>query len=322
MGSLMASEQSIDLEIVGSTKFGRYSKISIEQTFNMIISDGWLVDYAGHQKVGMISSSGRGRGIYSSDRFNHMIAVVDNRVVKVSPNLSIVRIGTLETSNGEVYIDENNANQIAICDQSNIYIYNFVTGAFDKVTTSFIPGYIEFQDGYFIAPASGTSQWRLSAPNDGFNWPEGASNVGLLQTKPDEVQAVVRFPGKGNLVLVFGRTVTEFWYDTGINLFPYQKNTYNNIDYGCINAATIATSENKVIWVGINEKSGPSVMFTDGNAVKQISDDGINFRLANLDHPEDCFAFCFKQDGHPFYQVTWPRDGLTLLIDFETGNSG
>src|ERR1700757_1173944 len=204
-------EKSIELDIVGSTTFGRYSKISIEQTFNMIISDNWMVPYAGHLKVANISSSGNGRGIYSSGRYNHMIAVVDNKVISVSNNLSVHKVGTLETSVGNVFIDENNAGQIAICDQSNIYIFNHLTGAFSKVETDFIPGYIAFQDGYFISASSGTSEWRLSDPNNGFIWPAGASNTGLIQTKPDEVQATVRFPGKGNLLLVFGRTVTEMW---------------------------------------------------------------------------------------------------------------
>jgi hypothetical protein len=315
----MPNFKDFPLDIVGSTSFGRYSKISVEQTFNMIISDGWLVPYAGHLLQAQLASAGRGRAIYASGRYGHLIAVADNRVLTVGKNLSVNLIGIIDTSVGNVFINENNAGQIAICDQSNIYIFNTLDGTFKKVITDFIPGYIAFQDGYFIASSVGTSEWRLSDPNNGFSWPAGASNTGLLQTKPDEVQAVVRFPGKGNLLLVFGNTVTEMWYDTGTGLFPYQKNTFNNIDFGCLNAATIATNDNKVIWVASNEKSGPVIMLTDGNSTKKISDDGINFRLSELTKPQNCYGFCFDQDGHSFYQVTWPVDKFTLLMDFNTG---
>ena len=43
------------INIVGSSTFGRYPKISIEKTYNMFISDEFLVPYAGYQIA--ISSS-------------------------------------------------------------------------------------------------------------------------------------------------------------------------------------------------------------------------------------------------------------------------
>lgn len=314
----MKAYKNFPLNIVGSTKFGRYPKISSEQTFNMIISDGWLVPYPGHLKVATLSSGGKGRGLYSSGRYNHMIGVSDNRVTSISKNMSVKLLGHLDTSVGNVYIDENNAGQIAICDQSSIYIFDTNVGSLSKVSTDFIPNYIEFHDSYFIAASN--NEWRLSDSNNGFVWPAGAANTGLLQTKPDEIQAVVRFPGKGNMVMVFGRTVTEFWYNTGTGIFPYQKNTFNNVDYGCVNQATIATNEDKVVWVGSNEKSGVFILFTNGTEVKKVSNDGITFKLSNLKRPTECYGFCFEQYGHHFYQVSWPRDNFTLLLDFDTGD--
>ena len=43
--------KKISWQIVGSTKFGRYPKISHEQTFNMIRADDFLVDYAGYKNI-------------------------------------------------------------------------------------------------------------------------------------------------------------------------------------------------------------------------------------------------------------------------------
>jgi len=329
----MARTQEIPLDIVGSSTFGRYSKISSQQTFNMFISDGWMVPYAGHKKAVTLSDSGQGRGLYSSARYDHMIAVADDAVFSISENLSKTKIATIETSEGDVFISENNADQIAICDKSSIYVYDYRNHTFSKAVTGsgsgldFTPGYVTFQDGYIIAPSLNRAEWRLSAPNNAHSFPADAASTGEIQTKPDEAMACVRFPGKGNLLLVFGKTVVEPWYDTGTQLFPYTKNTFNNIDYGCANQASIGSvsiSEEKgnisglVVWVGVNESSGPAIIYTDGNSVKQISDDGINFRLSELTNPTNCYGFCFKQDGHPFYQVSWPDDGLTLLFDFKT----
>lgn len=323
--------KEVPLAMVGSAMFGRYDKISVENTFNMIIADNWLVPYAGYRAIKNIIHTGEGRGIYTSTIYNHMIMVIDNRVFQVSSTLDVDQIGTIDTFSGDVFISENNGGQIALCDKQNLYIFNYRNSTFQKITIvssigdgTFRPGYITFQDGYFITVNLVNNEWRLSDPNDGTQWPifadGGATNVGLIETKPTNAIAAIRFPGKGNLLFVFGSTVTEPWYDTGAQLFPYQKNTYMNIDYGCLSAATIATEKDFIAWLGINEKAGPVIMISDGGEVKQLETDGINFRLARLVNPSLSYGFMFRQDGHIFYQITFPdpQDNLTLVYDFTT----
>lgn len=308
----------VPLQIVGSTKFGRYPKISVEQTYNMIISDGFLVPYAGHMQVAQIFNQAQGRAIYTSVRYNHMILVISNNVYAVSENLSVTKVGTINTFEGDVYIDENNTNQIAICDRHNLYIYNYITGAFTTVNIDFIPGYVTYQNGRFVAAALETSQWRLSNVGDGLIWPNDSFHVGLLQTKPDTVVATLRVPSRGNLLYVFGNTVTEIWQDIGANLFPYQRNSSVNIDYGCLNPATIAFNDTIVVWLAANEKSGPMIAYSMGGDIKKISTDGIDFKFTQLTNPSNSYGFLFRQDGHLIYQITFPDDNLTYIYDFNT----
>lgn len=318
--------KSIPLDIVGSSTFGRYPKISVCRTFNMIISDNWLVDYAGYKLVAKISNNGVGRAIYASTRLGRMIAVIDNHVYAISPNLSYQIVGTINTYSGDVYIAENNASQIAICDQSQLWIYDYSASSFTVATlpTGVIPGYVTFQNGYFIVPDILTSNWYLSAANNGTSWNWGAGSTpvaGAVQTKPDFAVAAQRIPGRGNNLFVFGKTVTEQWTDVGAQLFPYQRNSSINIDYGCLSASTIASNETIVAWLGANENSGPTIMYSTGGDVQQISSDGINFKLSQLTNPSASEAFIFKQDGHIFYQITFfdPEDNFTLAYDFTTG---
>jgi hypothetical protein len=322
-GSLQVTE--VPVNVVGSSVFGRYPKISSEKTYNMIISDDWLVPYAGYKKVTSAIKGLEGRAIFTSTSYNHMFVVVENYVYQVNSAFIATKIGELETFNGDVYIDENDAHQVAFCDKKNLYIFDYVASTFTKVDLSdsgipWTPLYISFQDGYFIAPVSGEPQWRLSALNDGTSWPYDSQHVGQLQTKPDLVQACIRLPGKGNHLFVMGNNVTELWVDVGFALFPYQRTSAFNIDYGCINSATIACGDSFVVWLGINEKSGPGILCSDGSQVEQISTDGINFKLAHLAHPEQSSAFLFKQDGHLLYQITFhdKADNFSLVYDFNT----
>lgn len=131
---------------------------------------------------------------------------------------SYSKIGTLNTFFGDVFIDENNASQIAICDKNFIYIYNYDTNVFSQATlpNGFKPGYVTFHDTYFIAPNLNGSDWALSDSNNGLNWFWGAGSqpvIGEFQTKPDYANVVIRFPGRQNMIFVMGKTLTELWTD-------------------------------------------------------------------------------------------------------------
>jgi hypothetical protein len=320
----------LPLDMVGGTVYGRYPKISMEQTYNMIKSDGWMVPASGYRYLTSPGGSSKtppseemfGRGIFNSVRLRKMVVVIDSGVYLATPSenplvdTGLQKVGSLASSLGSVSIDENNNKQIAICDRSNLYVYDYGVGSFTKVKLSFTPNYVCFQDGYFIATDANFPQWHLSASNNAFSWPEGSANVGSFQTKPDLPVAVLRMPGKGNMLLIFGSTITEAWYDIGQNLFPYNKNIYFNVDFGCVNAATVAANNEMVVWVGINEKSGPRILVSDGGPPVQLSNDGINFRLAQLTNPYNSFGFFFEQDGHSIYQCSFPDDNLTFAYDF------
>lgn len=334
--------QEMPLDIVGSSTFGRYPKISVQETWNMFVSDDWLVDYPGYLTA--IASLGKqGRGLYTSQKFDRMVMVIDSKVYLVNIQFNQQTdvpfdavydlIGTLQTSSGIVYISENNKPQIAIVDGQSIYIYDpTLTPPFQIATKDgtnpidFIPGYITFHDTYFLVAASAdgfydppaNNTWRLSNSNDGTQWPDAAANIGLLETKPDNTQAVVRFPSGGNMIFVMGKTVTEPWFDVGYQLFPYQRNTSFNIDYGCLSPATITSTDEFVVWLAVNGKSGPVIMFSDGSKAEKITTDGIDYLFSNLTNPADSQAWMIRQDGHLFYHINFYTDNLSLFIDFNT----
>lgn len=327
------------LNIVGSSTFGRYPKISIEKTYNMFISDQWLIPYAGY-KLGMDSSNFNdgttGRALHSSSRFGKLFAVIGNGVFLVTLeynqqtqevfNTQSIQIGTLQTSTGVVYIAENNNSQVLFSDNHSLYLYNaaVIPATFTVLTTSegvdFIPGYIDFHDTYFLAAVPASSTWRISNNNDGTVWTNGPSTPreGAIQTKPDKTQAVLRFPTRGNMIFVMGQNVSESWYDVGAQGFPYQRNASFNIDYGCINPATIALMDEIVVWLAINEKAGPIIMYSNGGAPEKITTDGIDYFFSNLQNPADSQGFIFRQDGHIFYHLNFYSDNVSLFYDFNS----
>ncbi len=327
--------QEIPLEIVGGNSFGRYAKISDARTFNMIVSDDWLVPYAGYKRVVIVGEGTEGRGLYATSRAEIMLAVIGQEVVTINADLTFNIVGALDTSEGDVFIAENNGNQLCITDGVKVYIYNYVTtdfwtsvqsgGSAPALTFNFpfaSPGYVSFQNGRFIIANLGTQQWILSGYNDGTSWPaddiSGAAQIGVIQTKPGSIQAAVPVPGGSNNLLILGSNVAEPWQDLGLALFPYQRNSTSNVDFGCLNASSIGELDNQIVWLAVNEQSGPIIMVYYGGQTKAISTDGIDFKLADLTNPSNCSAFLFRQDGHLIYQFTFPDDNLSYAYDFNT----
>jgi hypothetical protein len=335
--------KEVPLNIVGSSIFGRYPKISIEKTYNMFMSDNFMVPYAGYN-IGITADNFlnaiEGRAIFTSTKLDQLVVVEGSSVFLVNIIYSqaqerveffqVFRIGILQTQTGVVYIAENNKPQIGISDGTAFYVYDpnppMGHSTFETIALDFTPGYLTFHDTYFILAASNdtfyspaaNNTWRLSGQNDGYTWNSDSASIGLLQTKPDNVQAVVRFPSKGNMIFVMGSIVTEAWFDTGAQLFPYQRNNQFNIDYGCLQPATVAYMDQIVVWLAQNEKSGPIIMYSDGGMPKKITTDGIDYLFSTLENPADSQGFLYRQDGHLFYHINFYTDNLSLFYDFST----
>lgn len=325
--------KDLPLQMYGGTNFARYAKQSLEQTFNLICLDGgWMSPFAGFNNVLTIDPIGTGRNIYSSATQNKMFVVIDQFLYVIDTFLIATKaIGEFSTITTNIYIAEDNYGNVFFADGQNLYYWKpsdntihlipFTAGSNGWTSNNQpSPGYLTFQNGRIIFADTTSNFWYLSGLGSGATGTTFFANTsqaqGALQTKSDLTQACIRFPGKGNLLLIFGKTVIEQWQDVGSQLFPYQRSQSTNIDYGCINSATIDENENMVCWVAGNEKSGLFIAYTEGMGIKKISNEGLNYKLANLTDPTNCYGYLFRQDGHLLYVVTWPTDGLSYAYDF------
>jgi hypothetical protein len=329
--------QKIPVKIVGSSIFGVHPIISDERTWNMFISDGWLLNFAGYtQAINILPLGNEGRGLYKSVRGNFMLAVIASNIYRIDPNLGFSFLFSIASGTGEVFMDENLSSQICIVDGvSSGYIYNYTTntvGAIDYVYTGggipFIPNYVTYQNTYFIfgnatQDPSG-SNWFIY--KSGFNPTTLANPLQLawvqtltLQTKPDFAKAAIRIPSHGNNLLVLGSSVAEIWANVE-GLQVYQRQSSVNIDYGVESVATIAATDDMIVWLGINEKSNAAIMVMKGGRADTLSTDGIDNILNKINHPETSTGMFYRQNGHVFYILTFydPEDNLSIMYDFTT----
>lgn len=348
-----AKQEVVDL--VGGSTFGRYAKISVAKTFNCYLSDAgiteenkeiWLVGFPGYQRVLNLFDFpdpvptlppdqvpvGQGRGIFHSIRGNIVIVVVNEVVYSLSPTLNKTEIGSLNTATGEVFMAENLDSQICIVDGTYAYIYNYKTGADHTLTVQtgsplgslLIPSYVEYHNSYFLIgnspSATDSASWYVYERATDTT----ITNVVIggqfqIQTKPDFALAVKRIPSRANNVLVFGSTLCEVWTKVG-GAENYQINPSLSINYGCQSISTIADGSDILVWLGVNEDESPVICVYDGDELKNISTDGIDSLLGNIQHPETSTAMLYREEGHLFYILTFYNsdDNVTLMYDFNT----
>ncbi len=277
-----------------------------------------------------------GRGLFHSTRGNFLLAVIGSNVYRIDPNLGFRFLLSIGTTTSEVFMDENLSSQITIVDGSaTSYIYNYTTDTIGAIVwdygasgTVFIPNYVTYQNTYFIFGngdnTTSGSQWFVY--KSGFNPTTLADPLKLtwvqtltLQTKPDFAKAAIRIPSHGNNLLVFGTTVAEIWTNVA-GLQIYQRQSSINIDYGIASEATIAASDDMVVWLGINEKSSAAIMVMSGGVATRISTDGIDYLLSHVDRPDKSTAMFYRQDGHVFYILTFyhETDNFSIMYDFTT----
>lgn len=327
---MTAIGQQVPINIVGSSVFGRYPKISLEKTTNMFISDDWLINYAGFKARKIIDTQNKGRGLFYSVRGDFMIAVIGSNVYRIDSALfvTLVNATPLNTSEGDVYIDENLLKQICIVDGENAWIYDYDADTFriqimEFNSVPFKPSYVCYHNSFFLF---GSSPDSTQNPSFWYVYQKGTVTPDLefvyqfsIQTKPDVALVVKRLPGRGNNILVVGNTVAEVWTQVS-GAIPYSRVSSFNIDNGIVSQSTLAASEDYMCWLSQNENNAPFIMVTNGSSANRISTDGIDHLLGTIKFPEQSDAFFYRQDGHLFYQLTFYNvaDNLTLLYDFSS----
>lgn len=359
MAKRVGNTQALPINITGSSTFGVDNKISAEITYNMYKTDDWMTNYIGYQIISNPGAfiNGKSRRIYVSVVSDVIIQVVANIVYAVQVNVNynvypntfiptITKVGTLNTSTSPVYISEDVQGNILISDTLDLWVYSPQgPDTFYQVVlgdagdpNGFVPGYIWFGNGNFIMIARAivdaplnpnydvVPYWTLSEYADPdangqvkVTFPGGSQFTQVMNSKAGRSVGGSYVPSKGNLILVMGENVTEPWFYTAGQLFPYQKNTAFNIDYGCINPNTICELDQAVIWLGRNEKTGPMIFMSDGGIPKPIVTDGIDRQLAALKYPDQSEAFILRINSHIFYHLNFtnPADNLSLFYDIK-----
>jgi hypothetical protein len=123
----------------------------------------------------------------------------------------------------------------------------------------------------------------------------------------------------GDQIAFIGRQTVEFWTQTGDQDAPLIRSLNSKYDKGCTAAASVASIDNRLFWVGYDPETGGVKVYTTGDAAQKVSSPSVDALLAKCATPEDCTAFAASFDGHDFYVLNIPGLG-TWAYQIEIGD--
>ena len=319
----------MEIAFTGGAYKGRFTAIDGQECIN------WYVEKEGpdakarqpllptpglHYEMSL-PGSGPVRALYATST-DRLFAVRGNMLYEIFPdNPNTLSYGPLLTSNGQLSIADNGnvdstGRGLYIVDGQYHYMFNLSSNTFSQVTVSDIPASTKvlFIDSFFIINEKNTGQVYNSNNYDGKTW-----NLGNYATKEGYPDELLTMATVHNELWLFGRKTIEVWGDNGGDSFPFQRIPGTLIQNGTIAPESVAVLGNTVFWLGSGLEGYGQVYAATGYQPQKISVPAIDYQLEQMDTLEDAVAYCYSQEGHNFYVVSFPTGNKTFCYDLTTG---
>ncbi len=227
-------------------------------------------------------------------------------------------IGTLATTEGPVCIRDNGAGGIAvIVDGPNGYVVNLAGRTVTQITDPAWLGAsrVAFIDGWLVFNRP-NSQTFYTSP---LYWNGiSAMDATYFALKDSSSDNLVTFMENIRELWLVGERTAEVWYDAGNATFPFSRLQGVTPQHGCAAPQSIARVGDGLVWLGKNEKGLNTVKQTMGYQIGDVSTIAVNHAISSYPVISDAIGYCYQQDEHEFYVLTFPTADVTWTWDSTT----
>lgn len=238
----------------------------------------------------------------------NLFAIIGKYVYEISESKTATQLGTIGTTTGWAYLYHDGV-YLGIFDSTGGWTWDGTTFAAITDTDFPIPSGATYQDGYFIVSKVNTDQFFLCDQDVPTSWDatvystaEGAGDI-LIQPISVERQ-----------LWLLGQRTTEIWYNSG-ETFPFTRNPGGFLDIGCGSQRSIATLEGQLMFLDDKNR----VVRKQGLQLVPASTYQIDYLISTMATTSDSIGFMYAQEGHVFYELSFPSGDKTICYDISTG---
>lgn len=263
--------------------------------------------------LALLATVGNGplRGVISSPDGNTLYVTSGNRVYSLSNTFSQTTLGNILSSSGPLSMIAN-ATQLAVFDGAG---YISSGGSLSQLSLPFpAAGVAGISDGFGIITQGGGSQnWWQSNLGDLSTW--NAANFSQADADSDPLISLAVLNRE---IFLFKRRTTEVWINNGNLGFVFSRLDGPYIEVGIVAPYSVAKCVDTLAWLGQSEEGFGAVYALNGYKAEKISTPAVDYAIAQYTTISDAIAFCYMQEGHLFYELTFPTAQATWDYDFTT----
>ena len=119
-------------------------------------------------------------------------------------------------------------------------------------------------------------------------------------------------------IWLIGTLTTEIWYDSGAADFPFQAMPGAFVEHGCVAPYSISAQDLSVFWLSQDKQGQTIVLEGSSYQARRISTNAIENEIRSYSTITDAIGFCYQEEGHVFYILTFPSANVTWVYDKST----
>lgn len=246
-----------------------------------------------------------------------LYAIGGNKLYSIDSSGTKTVRGTLNTSSGFAKIRGIN-DGLLIADGTNVYSYTISTATFAQIADAnakqTAPD-IATQDEFGITISLNSQSWNSSTVSDLTTWP--ALATASVTGNQSNLVAIATLHRE---IWLFQSGTTEVWDNLGTANFTFGRNQSVFIEWGCAAKQSVANGDNTLFLLGQSITGGVQVVRMgaaggSGYNPMIISTPAINYQISTYTTISDAIGFCYQQEGHEFYVLTFPTAAVTWVYD-------
>lgn len=244
---------------------------------------------------------------------NSLFVVMTTKVYRIDRNKTAILVGTIPYAVTPVYFSSNGFTivfvtgpQMFIIDPTTNVMTEFVDPSFTGATS------VWFINGSYVFNEPGTSKFWVM---DIYSTTLDPLMFATAEGAPDGIMNIVV---NHQEIWLFGTATIEVWANNGDPLFPYGRVSGVYIEQGTIAPYSIAKMDDSIFWLSANANGEGLVFKTVGYQLKQVSTGSLEQAIAKYDYIDDAIAYCYQQEGHHFYMLSFPAQNVTWAYDNTT----
>lgn len=146
----------------------------------------------------------------------------------------------------------------------------------------------------------------------------GTQNFYSAEASADSIRAMLV---SEDLIWLWGDRSYEVWTATGGSYNdPMSQVRGSSSQIGIQSYRSAAGISDMVFWLGSSDAGRNMVFMGQGlNRPQRVSTNAIENVIGSLSDADACIGWCYMEEGHTFYVLTFQNSNLTLVYDVSTG---